>query len=62
MDILIDITNSISGFSLIFVNSICSNLKHDLLSSRGSDQEWVQSMWQTLKIDLKYQDILQKYK
>ena len=35
---------------------------HRHYSSRGSDQEWVESMWRTLGIELEYQDVLQKYK
>ena len=34
---------------------------HRHYSSRGSDQEWVESMWQTLGIELEYQVILRKY-
>jgi hypothetical protein len=35
---------------------------HRHYSSRGSDQEWVESMWLTLGIELDYQDIVKKYK
>ena len=35
---------------------------HRHYSSRGSDQEWVESMWQTLGVELEYQGVHQKYK
>ena len=37
-------------------------IHHRHYSSRGSDQEWVESMWQTLGIDLNYNEVLQRYK